>query len=145
MPNGCSCKISLKFCLIQFHDKNLKKFKIRTLLNFPIRFYTTAYWLLPLLVHGYFRSSTWQPLNISKPDHKHLNDFRKLHVLQYGRSTSKSESEEVCYGISGAPPVQPPAQGRSHYSRQDYVQLGSACLQGWRTYSISERLVSLLQ
>ena len=43
MPNGGTWKANLKFCLIQFPNKNLKRFKKRTLLNLPIRFYKTQH------------------------------------------------------------------------------------------------------
>lgn len=43
MPDGCTWKVNSKFCLIQFPSKNLKRFKIRTLLNLPIRFYKTQH------------------------------------------------------------------------------------------------------
>lgn len=43
MPNGCTWKVNLKFCVIQFPNKTLKRFKIRTFLNLPIRFYTTQH------------------------------------------------------------------------------------------------------
>lgn len=122
MPNGCTWKVNLKFFLIQFPNKNVKRFKKKRTLNLPIRFCKTRQHTDWFPCSPYF-TDTFK----AKTDNFSIWVSLITYILKARctsesytyfnmRSTSKPASQGVWCGIIGAAPAQCPPQSRSHYS-----------------------------